>query len=158
MRVEHHAAVSLLFSGLLLGLFKSWPLALASLASGVLMDADHLPDFFLHHGPRFNLKAFFRASYEREYKRIFIILHSWELIVPGGLAAWLSGWNPWILGLLAGWIHHMIADQIVNRPHKWGYFITGRWRVRFDHDTVFPRQEAPLSRKNRETFRPSSKR
>jgi hypothetical protein len=146
MRVEHHAAVSVLFSGLLLGLLHSWPMALGALISGIVMDVDHIPDYLFHFGFRFNVRRFFQASYEREYKRVFILLHSWEWLPLGLLLAWWSGWNPWLVGLLLGWVQHMSLDQIVNKPRRMGYFLLGRWRADFDHDLCFPQTEAILGR------------
>ena len=146
MRVEHHAAVSTVFSALLLGVFHSWPLALGAFLTGVFMDVDHLLDYFFHFGLRLDVKRFFQASYERQYKRVFIILHSWEWLPGFVLLAWWTGWNPWGLGLLLGWIQHMALDQIVNRPRRMGYFLIGRYQVNFDHDLCFPQEEAVLAR------------
>lgn len=137
MKASHHVALSAVFSGLLLAAFRSWPLALASLGAGILMDADHMLDYLLEYGLPFDVRRFFRASYQREYRRVFILLHAWEWLPALVLLAWLAH-NPWITGFALGWTQHMIADQACNRPRAWAYFLVGRWRRRFDHQVLFP--------------------
>ncbi len=151
MKIQHHAALSLLVAGLLLGFFKSWAMAIAACITGILMDFDHVLDYLIHFGPRLDVRHFFRASYEREYEYTFVILHAWEwlliwLLLVGGTRA-----NPWVVGGFVGWVIHMAADEVVNKPKHLGYFMLGRWRQGWSHEACFPKHEAPLAkRKSRE--------
>lgn len=138
MRLEHHIVVS---TGVAVGVgrfFRSWPMALSSLAVGILMDADHVVDYVREFGPRLNLKKLFEASYERTFCRSWLILHAWEwLPFVAGLAWWFRE-NPWVTGAAIGWFQHLLADQLVNTPNRWAYSIIWRWRHGFDHQKSFP--------------------
>jgi len=138
MRLEHHVALSAVVSGGVYLVTRSWPMTASSLATGVFIDGDHLFDYIREYGWRWNPRQFFRASYERKYKRVILLLHAWEWLPLLLLLAWWSGWNPWIVGLVIGWAQHLAADQLCNTYKTWAYFITWRWRHRFDHKLCFP--------------------
>lgn len=138
MRLSQHVAISTLFSGLLLGVSGSWPLAGSSLLAGIFMDVDHVFDYYREYGRPFNVRRFFEASYQREYQRIFIVFHAWEWLPLILLAVWWSGWNPWVAGAAAGWLQHFLLDQLVNRPEKGGYFFLARAHQDFNHRVIFP--------------------
>lgn len=141
MRLKQHVVISAAFSGVLHVLFRRWELTLSSFLVGVLLDADHLFDYFMEYGWPLRLALFFRASYHREYRRTFVPLHAWEWVPLAWLAAWLSGWNPWVTGAAAGWTLHMALDEVSNRPKRWAYFLVGRWAIRFNHRIAFPKEE-----------------
>jgi manganese transport protein len=138
MRLEHHAALSVTFSGILLAVFRSWELAVASLLPGIFLDVDHLVDFFAQSKERFTLRRFFEVIYRRELGRVYIVLHGWEWVCAFGVAVGALGGNPWLLGLCLGWAQHMIADQLYNGARWWSYFFLGRMAHRFDHWAAFP--------------------
>jgi len=141
MRLKHHVVISVAFSGVLQVSFRSWPLTLSSLLAGILMDVDHVLDYFLECGRPFEWRRFFRASYRREYLRYFLVVHAWEWLPLFWLCAWVSGWNPWIAGLALGWAQHMTVDQILNKGRAWAYFFLWRWKHKFDHQLAFPKDE-----------------
>ncbi len=143
MRARYHVAVSALVAAVLAATLRSWAVVLGSFLMGVFMDLDHLYDYFAHRGLRFEVQDFFRSSYERKYSRAYLMLHGWEWFVVWVLACVLSGWNPWLLGLLIGFSQHLIFDQIANKPHPWGYSLFWRWRYGFLFNEVFPRRRSP---------------
>ncbi len=117
-------------------------MAIASLVSGILIDTDHVIDYIIEYGLRFDVKDFFRSCYERRFRRALLILHAWELLAVMGAAAWLTRWNPWVVGLLAGYGQHMVLDQIGNRPHALGYFLLWRNMNKFVLRRTFPGRAA----------------
>lgn len=138
MRLEHHIILSVAVSGTIFAVSRSWPATVSSLAAGVLLDGDHVLEYFREYGLRLNMRELFRASYERTFKRTVLFLHAWEWLPLLGLACWLSGGNPWIVGGAIGWFQHLLADQFVNTPNKWAYSLIWRWRHGFDHKVSFP--------------------
>ena len=133
--------LSAAISGGLYALSRSWELSAAAFISGVFLDVDHIPEYLREYGWRFDVGQFFRASYDREYKKVILVFHAWEWLPLAVLAAWASGWNPWVAGFVIGWLQHMLADQLGNTPNPWAYLITWRWRKGFDHQIAFPRRE-----------------
>lgn len=116
-------------------------MTISSLAAGVLMDVDHVLDYFLEYGRPFEWRRFFHASYTRAYQRYVLVFHVWEWLPLFWLGAWASGWNPWMLGLALGWTQHLAVDQAFNRGKPWAYFLVGRLKHRFDHQLAFPKDE-----------------
>jgi hypothetical protein len=138
MRPQQHVALSLTFAGILLAVFRSWEMAVASLVPGVLLDVDHVLDFLVQRRDRFTVRRFLEVIYHREYPRCYVLLHAWEWLFILGIVVWVSGGNPWLLGLYLGWAQHMIADQLTNDAKWWSYFLLGRMTHRFEHLTAFP--------------------
>jgi len=136
--MEHHAAVSLAISGLFYALTRSSALAVSSFAAGVLADLDHLVDFWITRGIRGDLRQIFQVCHSRRLRTAMLVFHSWELIVAGWLVAWHSGWNPWVSGAVLGLGHHVLFDQVSNRPVPWGYLLVWRILHKFDMAPMFP--------------------
>lgn len=143
MRVQYHTALSTIVSAGLFAFFRSWPLTVASFLTGVLVDIDHVIDYVFRHGVQFNVKRFFRTSYERQYVHAVLIFHGWEWLGVLGFLAILSNADLWVIGLLVGYSHHLVLDQIGNRPHALGYSVMWRIRHGFLFDAVFPLRNWP---------------
>lgn len=139
--MEHHILLSAAVSGAVFAVSRSWPATAASFLAGFLPDVDHVFEYLREFGFNTDVRRFFRASYEREYVKVYLWFHAWEWLPVLALAAWWSGWNAWLAGALVGWVQHMLADQASNTPHAWSYFLIGRWRHGFDHQKAFPRRE-----------------
>lgn len=137
MKVSQHIAVSLPVAGGVYAVSGSWQMAAASVAGGVLVDVDHLLDYFIEYGAHFSIKNFFSSFPEGRYRRIFIPLHGWEWIVVGTVLAWLTGWNVWIVGFMIGFCHHMLTDQLMNSASPLGYSLVWRLATGFDPSRAF---------------------
>lgn len=138
MLVKYHAAVSTVISGGLYGLTRSWELAAASFAAGILIDADHTLEYMMEYGLPLNLKKFLYRVSKARYKKVIYLLHAWEWIPLYLLAVWLSDFSPWAVGAAIGVTHHMILDQIGNRTSPFSYFILWRFKQGFVHARCFP--------------------
>ena len=139
MKVRYHLAASLLVSGLLFWVFKSFPMALISFIAGVLIDIDHLPDYLASRNAKLDISHFFRFFEEQLLKKSFVVFHSWELLIILFFICWSGGWNLWLAGLLIGTAQHMILDQIFNPASAYSYFFIWRLKNNFDFRTCFPR-------------------
>jgi len=147
MKSLHHVAASALISGGLYTISGSWGLTAASLLSGILVDADHIADYWLIHGLRFDLKQLFSYFDEHNFerrKKLFFIFHGWEWLIIAVVSAWLTDWNHWFTGLAIGYGQHMVLDELYNnaryrlRPHVLGYSLLWRWKNGFNFKMSSP--------------------
>jgi hypothetical protein len=145
MLVRHHVVFSAVISASLYAATDSWQPAAASLASGILIDLDHVIDYAVEYGPPLDLKRFLRLVYEARYKYVFYIFHAWEWFILGTAAAWATGWNVYSAGLLIGYGLHLALDQIGNKGSTWTYFMLWRWKQGFEHVRCFPGRTDLLS-------------
>ncbi|MBI5099362.1 MAG: hypothetical protein HZB30_09015 [Nitrospirae bacterium] len=150
MKPGHHAAVSIVLSGILYSIFRSWGLAVASFISGIFVDLDHIIDYWIEHGLRFDPKQFFNYFDEKNFenrKKLFFVFHGWEWLIALLMSAMLTDWNFWVTGLLVGYGQHMILDELYNssnyriRPYVWGYFLLWRWNNGFEFKTFYSNTE-----------------
>lgn len=138
MKLPHHVAASAVVSGALYAAFRSPGLTIASFLSGVFIDLDHLLDYAREHGITLDPAHFFDACHERQFERAVLVLHGWEWLAVLGVAAWLTAWNPWVLGALVGVAQHLALDQLHNRASRWGYSLVWRWKNGFLFERTFP--------------------
>jgi hypothetical protein len=131
MKVTHHIVISLGVSALVWTVFRSSTAALACFLTGVFMDIDHLIDYMIHCGPRFNVKRFFRVFEYETFENIFVFLHSWEFIVIYLALLWLIDWKPVAIGAVIGIFVHLLLDHFFNDHSKWAYFLSYRLFHRF---------------------------
>jgi hypothetical protein len=130
---DQHLALSLPAAGALYLATASAPAALAFAVGGVLIDLDHLIDFFRETG-WFNtdVKRFLAYFEAREPVHTFLGLHAWEWPLQFIPAALILGAPAWAWGLAAGILVHLILDQRYNRLQPWAYSFLYRWAHRFD--------------------------
>ena len=130
MNLKNHITVSLIFSAFLFAISKSWTIITSSLIRGVLIDIDHILDYSREHGIDLRIKQFYERFDRKEVTRVWLILHSWELLFLMSICAFLMSWNPWVVGMIIGLTQHIVLDQISNKINKWAYFFF--WRLRND--------------------------
>ncbi len=131
MDLWQHAAVSASLSAGLYLATGDPALAGAFCLSGIFVDLDHVLDYVMEKG-RLDLGDFFDHFGKHRARRLVLVLHAWEWF-PLVAALWaLSARPSWLLGLLLGWLVHLVLDQIVNPLRLTGYFFFYRAGVRFD--------------------------
>ena len=94
-------------------------------ATGVLVDADHLPDQIWHF-------------YLKQRPRCFIVLHAWEWLVALSVATVFLSFPWWTVAVTLGYATHIFTDHHFNMPHRWGYFLTYRAYHRFRIERISP--------------------
>ena len=110
------------------------PLAVpVAVSAGVLIDADHLLDFY-------NLYV------KKDQRRLFLLLHGWEYGILG-LVLIAAGWHhPLLVAATLGHLGHMIGDQIDNRPvDSLAYSFAYRAYRRFDLRRLFGEPQPTFS-------------
>ena len=138
MKLRSHVIASIIFSTLFFVVFKSWTIATVSFFSGVLIDIDHVFDYFLEFRKRFEVKEFFDVHHNRKILFFMAIFHSWELLALLSICAFLMSWSPWIIGTIIGFTQHIILDQIFNKNfNRLIYFFFWRMKNGFNMKRMF---------------------
>lgn len=150
MNLKSHLTASFIISAVILLIFKSWPLTIASFIAGVFIDLDHWWDFIYHRGFSLSPQKFFAFFREHALVKGFVLLHAWEWLALLCAVSWYSNWNPWLTGVFIGMSHHMIFDQIFNVAKPLSYFITYRIINGFDFLKSFDRAKINRLRNNHE--------
>jgi len=123
---------------------KSAPLAVSCLASGIFWDVDHIADFLAFSGEKISLSGFFSWCDDARWKRVTLLLHSYELYIAGAALALLRlPAEPVSHGILIGAGLHLAMDQMGNRRqpdgkllHPCFYFLTFRLLSGFSRDKM----------------------
>lgn len=133
MKPSQHVALSLV-SGTALGLAQgSWVAGTACAAIGILIDADHLVDFWIERGFSLNPRKFFDFCYRGTSRKFYDILHGYEFIPVWWALPAAAGLDDLAWGLAVGYALHLLGDQLGNRHlHRWTYFLTFRAWHRFE--------------------------
>ena len=113
MKPHSHAAVSVAIGGAVWGSTQSPYAMVSAVATGLLVDLDHLVEYYWWF-------------VKGDRSRVFFFLHSYELLAPGVLAIYLSGWDPMVIGVMCAFLGHLLSDQLVNPIKRLGYFWTYR--------------------------------
>ena len=131
-----HVIASGFISALVWVFFKSFGCAAVSFLSGILIDLDHLIDYYANHGFTFKVKAMYGAFHNIRFKKLYVILHSYELIaLLWALICLFSLSNIW-KALAIGFTQHLIFDQFTNPINKPGYFLTYRISRGFKKESI----------------------
>ena len=132
MRPEYHVIASTVASAALYATTGSLPAAVACAVSGVAIDGDHVLDYMVEYGPRFQPRHFFDVWRHGALHRAFLVCHSWELVIILGIAGWFVSAGGILLGLFVGLGHHLLLDQLAYWPHPLAYTFLWRWRNGFE--------------------------
>lgn len=119
--------VHLLVTALAVGLLRqrlTWPEQAAMLATGVLVDADHLVDYLL-----------FRQAGRRRW--LVLPLHGWEYGAALLLSSCAIRWRGLVRAAALGLLLHLLLDQATNQPgHPAIYSLLFRLHHRFAADRL----------------------
>lgn len=138
MKASRHVAAAIPLAALLYAAGRS-PLEIAVAASAsVLIDVDHLADYLLFRGGWFGLRDFFQSCNEARLNRLYLVLHAWEWILLGGVAALVAGAA--LPGMVVcGMAWHLAFDAIGNRGvvRPGFYWFCRRARMGFDASRLY---------------------
>src|SRR3989339_240628 len=132
-----HLGISLMLGHLIFKRYKRVLSYILALISGFLVDLDHLLDYFIHEGLKFDPSNFFFGLHYHETNTSYIFLHSWELVLLPGVFTFFSRkkyiWLPLVLGLVG----HLIWDHLTNPAYWYTYFLTARYLHGFALEKLF---------------------
>ena len=104
--------------------FRSVTCGVASFLAGVLIDLDHLFDYYYTHPLTINPKKVYDACMEMNLKRWFLFLHSYELITAFWVIIFFFGLSNIWKAVAIGFTQHLVFDQLFNPINTYGYFLT----------------------------------
>lgn len=108
---------------------------IAGILGGVLIDLDHVLDYFSVFGLRFNLGYFLEGRQFLVSDQIHTWFHAWEYIPVFLLIAWLFRRRravlAFILALTLGFFVHLVADSFINHYPFRNYSLLYRYQLNF---------------------------
>ena len=113
--------------------YRSPGAATASFFAGWLIDLDHIVDYVRAHGWRLNWSAFNEANHERYSGKLYLLLHSYELLALFYFLCRGPARQPFRVGITLSILTHLLLDQRCNPSRKpLTYFLAHRIHKRFD--------------------------
>lgn len=107
--------------------------AVASFLAGWLIDVDHVFDYVKAHGWQLNWFHFNEARHEHYSGKLYLPLHSYELIALFFLLFRSPAKHPYRVGITLSLLTHLLLDQKCNPSRKaTTYFLAHRIRKRFE--------------------------
>jgi hypothetical protein len=113
MRVLLHVAFSAVVAVIVGSTYGSIPALFAFLA-GVLIDGDHLVDWWLWSEERSFRSLLVLGTWLIKPHITDLFLHSYELLIPLWIFVWFTGAYSIGIGITTGFLVHLITDQIYN--------------------------------------------
>lgn len=110
-----HLSIALLIGLVAYWRFRRWELLIAAIFFGFLIDFDHLFDYWHFFGLNFNPNDFFNANnYMKPSGKVYVPLHSWELVILFWLIARWFGKKLKMKGLewavSLSYLAHLVRD------------------------------------------------
>lgn len=112
---------------------------IASFIGSILIDLDHLVDYFFAYGFNFKLTLFLEGEQFLKNQKMFVILHSWELIVIViFIIIFLKKIRSkytyviFLFSLFLSLFFHIFLDVLINNIPASSYFFYTRYRNSFN--------------------------
>jgi membrane-bound metal-dependent hydrolase YbcI (DUF457 family) len=133
MKIYGHFAISSVFSLILYFLTGSLKVSLPAFLTGVLIDIDHLFDYWYDRGGiKLSVKDFFDRCEKNKLRKYFVFLHSIEVLFLFILLYFLFLRKEIVLGIILGMSCHIVCDYLTNGVSTLTYFLYIRQKHNFD--------------------------
>lgn len=141
MRLKGHIIITLTISGILYFIYNSFSVFISSLIGGILIDIDHLLDYYIHRGMDFKIRDFFNWCYENQWDTLILFFHSIELMFILWLIISIFNLGIFWIGLAIGISQHIILDIIFNSEmiNIFSYFFIFRFIKGFRREYIMRR-------------------
>lgn len=139
MMPKYHFAASVVLGGIFFYLTGSLQASMLCFLSGILLDADHLVDFWIYKGRITFSKEIYQHFYEK-FGRVPVLLHSVELLVPIWLLGYLDNSYLISLAISIGVLSHLVSDFLSYELHPLSYSLIYRISKKFDADYICTRK------------------
>ncbi len=127
---QYHFLISFFLALIFLWFTKSLMGSLIVLASGSLLDLDHLFDFWLYKGKIVIDREILEGFYVN-FNKIPVVLHSIELLIPLWIFGYFSGYYLFSVAISLGFISHLILDFLSYELYLPAYSFLYRLSVDF---------------------------
>ncbi|OGK26061.1 hypothetical protein A2954_02855 [Candidatus Roizmanbacteria bacterium RIFCSPLOWO2_01_FULL_37_12] len=145
-----HILISLIIGYLVWCIYKKpFPSFFAAFLGGVLIDLDHLVDYFFVYGFNFNLVNFLKGYHFDISNKLYVPFHAWEYVVILNILYiyFEKKWKQkkvavfkiilaFVLALNLGIYSHLIIDTFSNGVESFGYSLIYRALNKFRSDKV----------------------
>jgi len=128
---QYHLITSLILAIIVLITTNSIPAFTACLISGIILDADHIPDYWLYKKKITINKEILQGFYEK-WNKVPVLLHSIELLIPLWIYAFIKNTYPIPLAITLGTTSHLALDLASYELHPLSYFLTYRIAKKFE--------------------------
>jgi membrane-bound metal-dependent hydrolase YbcI (DUF457 family) len=117
--------------------YRSRPAAVASFLAGFLIDLDHIVDYVRAHGWTLNWSRFNEACHEKYSGKLYLPLHSFELLILFFILFRGPKRQPFRMGITLSVLVHLLLDQRCNPSRRWQtYFLADRIHKKFDANRI----------------------
>lgn len=126
MNIEKHIAATIPIAAVSYGITKSLGFAAGVVVGGILIDVDHLVEYWLDCGFSLNVRKFFKYGNSGTNSHHILLFHSVELVLIFMFIADATPYPDIFKGMVWGLILHMVLDyiNILTRFHyKWHSFV-----------------------------------
>ena len=137
MRTSGHIIVSAAIGLITYSAYGETLPAIGSFLVGTLIDLDHVIDYIYAHGKKWDWKKINGAHHERFSGKLYVPLHSYELVLLFFILTLNPSLTPWRVGITLSLIAHFLCDQFFNPNRKFStYFLIHRIMHNFDVEKV----------------------
>ncbi len=137
MRTSGHIVVSASVAIFTYATFGELAPAITSFLVGTLIDLDHIIDYIYAHGKKWDWKKVNGAHHEKISGKLYVPLHSYELLLLFFLLTLNPDLTPWRVGITLSVLAHFLCDQFCNPGRKFStYFLIHRIIHKFDTKKV----------------------
>jgi hypothetical protein len=144
MDLQDHLGTALPLAGVLYLASGDAAAAGAFAAAAVLIDVDHLVDYWRETGLNRDWARFFGYFEAREPRHSYLPLHAWEWPAILAVGAAVGAAPGWAWGWVGGMLAHLILDQRYNRLHPSAYFFAHRYALGFESRCIYDDTRAPF--------------
>lgn len=140
MDPEVHLIGSVILSMVGFYFTESIPFALAIVVGGFLIDIDHFVDYWRFKG-KITFGPEFFGDYNSKDGKVFVVLHSVELMPLIMLITGLLGLAQYGFAFVIGMCFHLVLDYLYNGVHPLAYFFLYRLLLGFNARSIIVETE-----------------
>ena len=116
-----HLSVAVLFGILIYRWYESFHLVALLIGISLFMDVDHLFDCVMALGSNFNVKDMVQGTYWAHTDKLFVLLHSWELLIPVWVICCIKKRFDIGVTITLAFLGHILVDQFTYTMHPLAY-------------------------------------
>ena len=141
MKPLPHIVASGIISVLSIAYFSSIGYAAISFLAGILIDVDHIVDYYLNYGLTLDIRKIYNSCLAMNLKRLYLVFHSYELTAFLWAAIYIFSLSMFWQAIALGLTQHVILDQATNPVFTFAYFFIYRAANGFDASLIVKKRK-----------------